>query len=141
MPKRETAKDIYNLKEQLLQRNSFETFKSNICHELKTKGDLEFIIDILKNNEIRSCWERKWYAECFYLLAMVDYLCREHELPICADYDDIRKFSLANPLYPADVNLIDELIPLSDCKQRSIHHAIPEFMKFNIVECDIRNVC
>ena len=67
----------------------FEIYKSNICHLVKDKGDIDFIIDILKENQIRTYWERQWYRESFYLLAMVDYLSRENELPLCNDYEDI----------------------------------------------------
>ena len=38
---------------------------------VKDKGDMDFIIDILKENQIRTYWERQWYRESFYLLAMV----------------------------------------------------------------------
>lgn len=47
--------------------------------------------------------DRKWYPESFYLLAMADYLCRENDLPVCQDYDDIRKYKLAEPIYPRDI--------------------------------------
>ena len=60
----------------------FEIYKSNICHLVKDKGDMDFIIDILKENQIRAYWERQWYRESFYLLAMVDYLSRENGLPL-----------------------------------------------------------
>ena len=33
-------------------RTSFETFKSNVGHRLKSLGDLEFIVEILKSNNI-----------------------------------------------------------------------------------------
>lgn len=42
-------------------RSSFEIFKSNICHMVKDKGDMDFIIDVLRGNEIRMYWDRKWY--------------------------------------------------------------------------------
>lgn len=61
---------------------------------------MDFIIDILKENQIRIYWERQWYRESFYLLAMVDYLSRENGLPLCNDYEDIRNCTLSEPLYP-----------------------------------------
>ena len=33
---------------------SFELFKSNICHRIKDSGDIAFIIETLKSNEIRQ---------------------------------------------------------------------------------------
>lgn len=84
-------------------RNNFEIFKSGVCHLVKDKGDMDFIIGVLRENEIRLYWDRKWYPESFYLLEMLDYLCRENGLPICRNYDDIRKYRLAKPIYPRDI--------------------------------------
>lgn len=119
----------------------FEIYKSNICHLVKDKGDIGFIIDTLKENQIRTYWERKWYPESFYLLAMVDYLSRENDLPLCNDYEDIRNCTLSEPLYPRDVILAAKLDASLDVKEQCLKEAIPEFMRFNIVESEIRNVC
>lgn len=121
-------------------RNHFEIFKSSICHLAKDKGDMDFIIDVLRENEIRKYWDRKWYPESFYLLAMLDYLCRENGLPICKDYDDIRKYKLSEPIYPRDVMLALKLDPALDKRKSSRDNAIPEFLQYNIVEGEIRNV-
>lgn len=64
-------------------RSSFETFKSNICHQVKEMGDIAFIIDTLENNRIRSLYEKRWYPETLYLLGMVDYLSGINGLPAC----------------------------------------------------------
>ena len=68
---------------EVAYRSNFEIFKSNVCHIVKDKGDIDFIVDVLRESEIRMYWNRKWYPESFYLLAMVDYLCRENDLPLC----------------------------------------------------------
>lgn len=119
----------------------FEIYKSNICHLVKDKGDIDFIIDTLKENQIRTYWERKWYRESFYLLAMVDYLSRENDLPLCNDYEDIRNCALSEPLYPRDVILAAKLDASLDVKEQCLKEAIPEFIRFNIIESEIRNVC
>lgn len=119
----------------------FEIYKSNICHLVKDKGDVDFIIDILKENQIRTYWERQWYRESFYLLAMVDYLSRENGLPLCNDYEDIRNCTLPEPLYPWDVVLAAKLDDCLDRKEECLKEAIPEFLRFNIIESEIRNVC
>ena len=119
----------------------FEIYKSNICHLVKDKGDIDFIIDILKENQIRTYWERQWYRESFYLLAMVDYLSRENGLPLCNDYEDIRNCKLSEPLYPWDVVLAAKLDGSLDMKEQCLKEAIPEFLRFNIIESEIRNVC
>ena len=119
----------------------FEIYKSNICHLVKDKGDIDFIIDTLKESQIRTYWERQWYRESFYLLAMVDYLSRENGLPLCNDYEDIRNCTLPEPLYPWDVVLAAKLDDSLDMKEQCLKEAIPEFLRFNIIESEIRNVC
>ena len=119
----------------------FEIYKSNICHLVEDKGDIDFIIDILKENQIRTYWKRKWYRESFYLLAMVDYLSKENGLPLCNDYEDIRSCTLSEPLYPRDIMLAAKLDSSFDMKELCRKEAIPEFLRFNIIESEIRNVC
>ena len=122
------------------QRSSFDVFKSNICHRVKEMGDIDFIIDVLESDTIRQYYQKKWMAECLYLLAMVDYLSRIHGIPICTRYDEIRTHSLKEPLYPRDVLLLAKLDGDTDAKEKCRREAIPEFLRFNIVESEVRNV-
>ena len=122
------------------RRIEFELFKSNICHSVKNKGELGFVIDTLSSGMIQLYWDKKWYLETFYTLAMVDYLCRINNLPICTDYNSIRAHSLTEPVYPRDVELIMKLNSDSNIKKTCEENAIPEFLRFNIMECDIRDV-
>jgi len=126
--------------DKLDQRISFETFKSNICHMVKDKGDLAFIIDTLESDEIRKLWNKKWYPECFYTLAMLDYLCRENDLPQCTNYNDIRSACLQKPIYPASIIAKSVASKSNRPKVDSLNKAIPEFKHFNIVENEVRNV-
>ena len=119
----------------------FEIYKSNICHLVKDKGDITFIVETLQENKIRTYWERQWYRESFYLLAMVDYLSRVNDLPICNDYEDIRKCKLSEAIYPRDVLLAAKLDASLDVKEQCLKEAIPEFLRFNIIESEVRNVC
>ena len=83
-------------------RVSFDVFKSHICHLVKDKGDIDFMIDLLEN-------------------------------------DDIRNKKLAKPLYPASLKILYKVL---DKKYDDVFsQAIPEFLHFNIIESDIRNVC
>ena len=122
------------------KRISFENFKSNVCHYVKDMGDIDFIIETLSKDEIRSLYERKWYAESFYLLAMVDLLSKENDVPLCTNYDDIRSQRLKEPLYPAGVLLSDEVTKTDKHRKEALKNAIPEFLNYNIVESEIRNV-
>lgn len=121
-------------------RSTFDVFKSNVCHRVKDMGDIDFIISVLESNTIRQYYEKKWMAECLYLLAMVDYLSRVNELPLCIEYNDLRSKKLAKPLYPMSVVLADAVSHTTTHADRSYRAAIPEFIRFNIVESEIRNV-
>ena len=121
-------------------RSSFDVFKSNVCHLVKDKGDIDFIIDVLERDEIRALYNKKWYAEAFYLLAMVDYLSRENDVPLCTKYADIRALKLKEPLYPSGVVLADSSMNTDKNRKACYKYAIPEFLRFNIIESEIRNV-
>ena len=125
----------------VINRLSFETFKNNVCHLVKSMTDLKFILFILETDEIRKLYNRQWYPECLYLLAMVDYLSRINDLSLCNEYNDLRKIKLKKIIYPLGI-LTRSYFSKSDIpKNESLKEAIPEFLQFNIVESDIRNVC
>lgn len=129
-----------NEKPQVLQ-GSFEIFKSNTCHHVKNMGDIDFIIETLETDEIRKLYDRQLYRESLYLLAMVDYLSRLNNLPICIDYDDIRKCKLEKTYYPVGVMIAYKATGDESIKTEAAANAIPEFMRFNIVESEVRDVC
>lgn len=122
-------------------RPTFEVFKSNTCHQVKDMGDIPFIIQTLKENQVRSLYEKKWYPEALYLLAMVDYLSRLHNVPLYTNYNDIRRAKLQRPVYPASVVILCKTQKSDEPKQACLSKAIPEFLRFNIVESEVRNVC
>lgn len=123
------------------RRPSFEIFKSNICHRVKDMGDIPFVIDLLQSNQIRKLYEKKWYPEALYLLAMLDYLSRENHIPICKNYNDIRAAKLQQLVYPSSVVIMCKALHSDAPKEDCIRMAIPEFLRFNIVESEVRNVC
>ncbi len=124
----------------LEKRPAFELFKSNVCHKLKNLGDLDFLIEELKSNNISSYYEKKWYPESFYLLAMVDYISRINNVPLCENYKEIRKQKLKTVLYPSSILSLYGATKNEQVKADALKNAIPEFMRFNIVESEIRNV-
>ncbi len=122
------------------KRGSFELYKSAVCHRVKESGDIDFIIKTLEQDEIRINYQRGWYAESFYLLAMLDYISRLNGVPVCTGYDDLRCCKLMEPLYPAGV-LTAAIVSGNDApKRQALREAIPEFLKFNIVESEVRDV-
>ena len=123
-----------------VKRSSFENFKSTICHRVKELGDIDFIIDTLENRDIRAYFDRKWYPESLYLLAMLGYISRENEVPLCDEYDDLRRCRLENPVYPASILALSAASKKEDALRHAELTAIPEFKRFNIIENEIRNV-
>ena len=121
-------------------RPSFETFKSNICHHVKDMGDMDFLINTIKTDKIYEYLEKQWYREALYLLGMVDYLCRENDVPLLEDYDKLRKLKLNKTLYPAGIVILCTVLGSEEPKNRSLQEAIPEFLRHNIVESEIRNI-
>lgn len=124
----------------LEKHRDFELFKSNTCHRLKELGDIPFIIDLLEKDEIRKAYQKGRHRESLYLLAMLDYVSRENHVPICTQYDDLRRLKLQNTIFPMGVLAMSEVANDPQIKERSIKEAIPEFMRFNIVESEVRNV-
>ena len=127
--------------EEERHRPSFGLFKSNTCHMVKDMGDIPFIIQLLETNQIRKLYEKKWYLEALYLLAMLDYLSRENNVPICKNYNDIRTAKLQRPVYPSSVVILCKTLNSDAPKEECYRLAIPEFLRFNIVESEVRNVC
>ena len=122
-------------------RCSFETFKSNTCHHVKDIGDIDFIIETLESDEIGKLYKRRWYRESMYLLAMIDYLSRINNLPLCTNYNEIRSKKLDNPCFSVGVTVAYAATGDESIKEKAIANAIPEFMRFNIVESEVRDVC
>ena len=118
----------------------FELFKSNVCHRVKDNGDIPFIIDTLQSREIFAYYERRWHPECLYLLAMLDYISRLNDVPLCNEYDDLRCSQLDRVIYPASILALCAAAKNDDAKRQAEAEAIPEFMRFNIVESEVRNV-
>ena len=129
------------LEPHLLKRPSFEVFKSSICHRLKELGDIGFVINVLENDEIRYYYDLRRLPECLYLLAMVDYLCRINSFDLCADYDDLRRLKLPEALFPESILMRAGFSENRDqILSQAYSGAIPEFLRFNIVESEIRDV-
>lgn len=131
--------DLYSYMD-IPDRTSFETFKSQVRHEVKLYGDVEFINETLRSDMINKYWCWEWFCEAFYLLAMLDYLCRINRIQTSSVYNNIREYSLPETIYPMDVSLAAKITGSQDIKARAIKESIPEFIKYNIVEKEIRDV-
>ena len=128
------------LTEAMEYRPAFEIFKSNVCHSVNDKGDINFLADVIKSDIIFRYLDMHWYREALYMLAMTDYLCRENNLPLCEVYNDLRYIKLSDTIYPAGILILCAALKSEEPKEKSLREAIPEFLRHNIVENEVRNV-
>ena len=126
----------------MLRRNDddFDVFKSNVCHNLRILGDICFINEILENETIEKYFLEKKYANSLYLLAIVDYLCRVNNIVPPEKFCKMRTLKFKKPILPKSVMLESYLSTNEPIIQMAIENSIPEFIRFNIVEGDIRDV-
>ena len=118
------------------KNQTYDLFRGEQCHLVKRKGEIAYVIDLLEKKKIDYYWKLDMKAEAFYLLAMLDYLSKRNDLPICEEYNEIRKYKLEQPLYPADTEVYEKLLG-KDAQKKALENAIPEFLEFNIVECEV----
>ena len=122
------------------KRPAFELFKSNMCHRLQHLGDIDFLLEVIENKEIPQLMEKKWYPESLYLLAMTDYICRINGVPVCVEYQPYRSMRLQETIYPASIVSLATALDNDQIFARAVAESIPEFIRYNIVESEIRNV-
>ena len=118
------------------KNQTFELFSGEQCHLVKRMGEISYVIDLLEKRKIDYYWKLDMKAEAFYLLAMLDYLSKRNDLPICEEYNEIRKYKLERPIFPADTEVSEKLLG-KNARKKALKNAIPEFLEFNIVECEV----
>jgi plasmid maintenance system antidote protein VapI len=128
------------LSEAMERRPDFEWYKSQVCHYVKDMGDIDFLMDVIKSDRILNYLDKRWYREALYLLAMVDYLCRENDLPLHENYSELRRMRLSEVIYPVGILILCAALESDEPKEESLREAIPEFLRHNIVESEVRNV-
>ena len=117
---------------------NFDLFKSNIAHELRSLEYKEFLKKYLTNDEVEILFTNKKQKEALYLVALIDYLCQSHNLPIPTKYNSIRNYKLDS------FCVSESLYRLMETKQilfSTIYkESIPSFREHNIIEAEIENV-
>lgn len=121
------------------ERASFTQYKSSVCHELKRLGDAEFIRQTLTDGMVDTYFERSWYPEALYLIAMVDYLSRIHGIPLYTGFEKYRHCRMEEDIYPLGVECIDAIKGGDEAKKKAYEEAIPEFKRFGIIEGNVRD--
>lgn len=129
----------------LQKRMDFDLFKSEICHIYKNLGTYNFISEIVTDDWIGYFWEKQWFSESFYTLAMLDYLSDVNNTPYLKKYNNYRCLKLAEPLYPLDIIYLDKLNKNNNEKELAIKECSESkcgkhFLKYNIIERSITDV-
>lgn len=125
----------------IIYSKDFECFKSNVCHLLKDLGDLEFIRRILIDDPISQFVKSRHAGWALYLLATLDHVSKENDIPRCTRYDSLRKTKLKELAIPAGIKISAELLGNRTVLKKAQKNALPEFLKYNILEGDIHDVC
>ena len=102
---------------ELEYRMPFNEFRSEICHQLKYLGDIEFIRNIITNNTINNYYKKLWYEEALYTLAMLDYVSKRNNIPLAREYNFLRQKKLKIRVFPRDTVMISKLKNFSNEKK------------------------
>ncbi|OUC52238.1 hypothetical protein B7939_02115 [Eggerthia catenaformis] len=117
-----------------LHRPQFTTFRSEMCHRLKRLGDQNFINYVIHDQLIETFYKMKWYPEMLYTLAILDKVSKENKITLNSKYNSLRTLKLKEMILPEWCYYIDYKI------DSLIENADKDFLKYNIVEGDIRDV-
>ena len=117
----------------------FRYFRNNVLHDLKRTDPQTFVNRLISRKEIDFCMKNNGLDRALYLLALIDYLCKEYNLIVNHNrYSSLRKEKLSKPLFPGSDLIHFDSIEQAE-KELGIT-VIPEFKAFNIIEEDVWNV-
>ena len=117
----------------------FRYFRNNLLWELKREDQLDFVNEIIRKKEIDFYYKNNAKEYAYYLLALIDYICRKCHTDIHAErYNEIRKERLDKPFFVGS-NLVS-FKSIDEAEEKLKIKVIPEFKQFNIIEEDIFNV-
>lgn len=127
--------------------NDFELFKDNIKHKIKA-NQIAFLKDVLIEDTVTQYIENDKPLYALYTLAMLDYLSRINHFTICNKYDYLRTAKFQRTIYPLSIvtasmfeNKDKDDIIQDYIKENKEYQPIPEFLRHNIIEGDVFNVC
>lgn len=136
-------KDLYSILSYkdlslLFYDESFDLFKSNVCHELNRLKPIEFLKKHVSENSVETYFKQNKRLEALYMLSMIDHLCEENNLPLIKEYDAVRSYKLNKLCVPKSVYLLlkSNTVKISDLFNESIN----TFASHNIMEAHINDV-
>lgn len=108
------------------RKEDFQTFRNDLHHRLRSVGDIGLLLEILEQRVIDYYMRQDDMLKAMYLLCLIDYISRAHDIPFCMEYSELRQKKLAVPYYVGD------LLPWKDYSG-----CIDEFVRHNIYEGDL----
>lgn len=79
------------LMDEIGDDSEFREFSREIENELKEKGEVRFILDLIESDAIPENWSGGYRKEAKYLLGILDELSEKNNLPKCEAYDYLRQ--------------------------------------------------
>ena len=111
--------------DELLKGESFALFRNDLHNQYKARGPMKFLLKHLTEDTVSRLWEQKKTVHALYLLAMIDLVSRNNDLPLADEYKEIRQYKLERPVYVGD-SVMD--------RKKAKENALPEFAAYNIYE-------
>lgn len=118
----------------------YTTFTSQVCHMLKSISAENFV-NFVSNLDLDEFLMKNKIKEVLYLVAITDMICNKNNLPLVKQFEKYRKMKLKELSYPEGLELYCSITNDQQAKQKMLQSAIPELLKYNIVENSICNIC
>ena len=128
-----------SLTDQLYARD-FDEFKMRVSECIDVYGENAFFDALIEEDTITEFYAQNRNKECLYLLAALDYFCRVRQRAKVIKYADFSRMRLKQTLWPENLRLLNATLKYWNLMQKIKSNAVPEFLKYNIVEGDILNV-
>ncbi|SDW03814.1 Cro/C1-type HTH DNA-binding domain-containing protein [Kandleria vitulina] len=123
------------------KRPGLENFKREVRQGINEMGEVKYVISVLGKNVIDFYMQLDWHIEALYLLATIEYLCHKNHLDFIDQYDysALETYVPEEAIYPEGIGLLSRIMGM-DMKERVLEFAIPEYMKYNIIEYEMDQV-
>lgn len=108
---------------------------------IRNRGEKEFIRGIRDAKWVEQFYSQKSYRTVLFLVGLMDYLNRKHNISPDPRYDNYRKLRLDKPVYSLDtLEQNDDGDAFEEARKYAENNAIRELARFNIfmTEDDIR---
>ena len=78
------------------------------------------------------------YRRTLYLVAMIEYLCRINNVPVKKEIQKYQEYKLKDLTFFDDVETYFHVTEKTDLKEQVMRDSLPEFLKYNIAERNVR---